>query len=283
MCNHGPEPPDARPVEQPTIPFGVPVFPARPVSAPVESRPGRGPMYLDYASRRSVWADIGALILFAVASDLLLGAAAGVVLDLNEGLDERKVLMAVLPFRGAAWVVIVGVLLKARGQRWASVGLTRGWLAVDVPLGLVALAGGFAAFAVGTLALYVFWREGYLLLTENDSAIAEMLPRTHLVLLVGLQVIVGFYEELIFRGFLLTRLRRGLGSWILAVVLSSALFAAPHAYDQTPPAVVPIFFLGVVFCILTIWRKSLLPAMIGHALFNSSQLVVLFYYMPDWT
>jgi membrane protease YdiL (CAAX protease family) len=240
-------------------------------------------MYLAGAARGSVWLDLGLFIVALVAVDLILGTVLGLFLSLAEETDERVIHTIALPVRGAAWVAVALMLVRHRGQRPASVGLTRGWLAVDLPLGLAALVGAFVAFYVGAAALFLLWRDGWLALTQNKDAIVNMLPRLHLVWLLGLQFVVAFYEEVVFRGFLLTRLRRGLGSWTGAVLASSALFAVPHALDQEAAAAIPIFGLGVIFCIFTIWRKSLLPAMIGHALFNSCQILWLYYYDPDWT
>ena len=86
-----------------------------------------------------------------------------------------------------------------------------------------------------------------------------------------------------FRGFLLTRLRRALGSWWLAVPATSLAFAVPHMLDQKAMMAIPLFAVGVALSLFVIWRKSLLPAMIGHGLFNSCQILVLYFYYPDWT
>ena len=75
----------------------------------------------------------------------------------------------------------------------------------------------------------------------------------------------------------MTRLRRGLGSWTAAVVLSTTVFTLLHAVDQTPAALMPVAILSVVFSITTIWRRSLVPAIIAHWLFNLANLIGLYY------
>ena len=79
---------------------------------------------------------------------------------------------------------------------------------------------------------------------------------------------VGVYEELLFRGFLMTRLRRGTGSWTVAVLISTSIFTALHAPDQMPVALVPIAILSLVFSMVTVWRRSLIPAVVAHTLFD---------------
>ena len=79
------------------------------------------------------------------------------------------------------------------------------------------------------------------------------------------------------RGFLLTRLRRALGRWWPAVLISSILFALPHMETQVAVMTFPLFLIAVTWSLITIWRKSLIPAIIGHILFNFIQLMVVFY------
>ena len=152
----------------------------------------------------------------------------------------------------------------------------------DLALGVPVAVAAFATWLLGLLMLYLTWPSGLEEMRGNVDAIQQMLPPIHPVLLVTLQFIVAAYEELVFRGFLLTRLRRALGSWWAAAVLCSVIFTIPHALDQKLPAVVPLFLLGCLLCGLTIWRKSILPAVVGHALFNSANLLVIYFGDPQW-
>lgn len=283
MIEDGANPPSDGEPPDPAIPIARPVGLARPIELPAGAEPPAKPMHLTAASRGSVWLDLGVFVVAIALCDLVIVAISALVFPSGQGIDDRVIQAIALPFRGAAWVAVVIVLLHYRGQHPASVGLTRVRPTRDIPLGLGALLGAFAAFYLGAAALFLFWPGGWVALTQNKDAIANILPRMHPVLLVGLQFVVAFYEEVVFRGFLLTRLRRGLGSWTGAVLASSALFAVAHTLDQEAAAAIPIFGLGVIFCIFTVWRKSLLPAVIGHALFNSCQILWLYYCDPDWT
>ena len=69
---------------------------------------------------------------------------------------------------------------------------------------------------------------------EKAQAALAMVPRLHPLGYVGVAAMVGIYEEIVFRGFLMTRLRRATGSWFVAVLASTALFTSLHAFDQTP-------------------------------------------------
>jgi membrane protease YdiL (CAAX protease family) len=240
-------------------------------------------MYLPGVRPSAAWMDIAVVLVVVVLSVALLGWVGRLVLDLLGELDERVVQAALIPVQGLLFGGIVAAVLRFRGQSAKSVALTASRLGVNIALGLAAVAAGFVTFYLCLCALLVIEPLMWEVMGDNADRITLMLPRMHPVFLVALMGVVGFYEELVFRGFLLTRLRRASGSWVIAVAVSSVLFAVPHAVEQQPAAVLPLFGLAVVFSLFTIWRKSLIPAMIGHALFNSAQLVWIYYQHPNWT
>ena len=97
-------------------------------------------------------------------------------------------------------------------------------------------------------------------------------------------ILVGTYEELLFRGFLMPRLRRATGSWLLAILLSAAPFVLLHLEDQEPVALAPIAILALAFSVATILRRSIVPAIVAHTLFNLSQFISLAHQAgKEWT
>ena len=84
-------------------------------------------------------------------------------------------------------------------------------------------------------------------------------------------------EEIVFRGILLSYVRRISRSWTVAIVVSSCVFALPHVFDQEAATCVPLFCVGGVWAIFTLWRRSLVPAIVGHTLFNFPQIIYLLY------
>ena len=273
---------------KPVGPTAAPVGEARPVPWPVAARPELGPMYLAGATPVTVWQDLGIFVSGFVVCALVLGLVGGLTLSglrlvWQEEPDERLLNVVLLPLLGLAWVGLVAAIVKGRGQSAASLGLVRGRLLVDIPLGLAATGAAFAAFFLALVVIWLCWPAGFAQMQDNQEAITEMLPPVHPAVLCGMQLLVGFYEELVFRGFLLTRLRRALGSWWTAVLISSLLFAVPHMLEQEPVAAIPLFGVGLAFALFTIGRKSVVPAMIGHALFNSIMLMGIYLTNPDWT
>lgn len=75
----------------------------------------------------------------------------------------------------------------------------------------------------------------------------------------------GFCEEVIFRGYLMSRLRL-LGkfkSWIIPIIVSSLAFGFPHLYQGINGFLV-ISILGVLFALIYIRTRSLWPCILAH-------------------
>jgi membrane protease YdiL (CAAX protease family) len=83
-------------------------------------------------------------------------------------------------------------------------------------------------------------------------------------LLTG-SVVVPITEEIVFRGFILNRLRKQYGV-ALAVIVSSLIFAAFH-YNKS---FVGSFAHGIVFAVLAVRFSSLYAPILVHGLYNAS-------------
>src|SRR5438093_6369117 len=94
----------------------------------------------------------------------------------------------------------------------------------------------------------------------------------------------GFYEEFMFRGFLMQGLAMlfgaGRAAWIVACVVQGALFGAAHAY-QNPLGIAITGALGVLMGLLVLaLGRSLWPVIIGHGLFDASRFVLFYFQGP---
>lgn len=98
------------------------------------------------------------------------------------------------------------------------------------------------------------------------------------LLLLCAAVVPAVAEELLCRGTLLAGLRRGLGRrW--SVVLTSFLFAVLHLQ---PSRFLPQFMTGVALAVLTLRARSLLPAMLLHALHNGILVTAGWWHRHRW-
>ncbi len=81
-----------------------------------------------------------------------------------------------------------------------------------------------------------------------------------------------FFEEIMFRGFLLPSLTRYVPVWA-AIILSSLLFALAHLNLSE---VLPLAMLGIILGVVYTRSRNLLASMLLHSLWNSGTLISLF-------
>lgn len=263
------------PVPSGSIPLARPIVPTAPM-------PPSHPMLLAESTPRQAWHDLLLLLGVFVVTVGILQTLAHLMNALNLANDLRVVPMA-LTFVNA--LVLMGAtyaILRRREQPLASVGLCgRPWWLTGL-LGLVALVGAWIAMYLTVAVTCTFFPTQCTALTHNPERVAAFLPKLNPPALCALALWVGIYEEIICRGFLLNRLRRATGSTVAAVVVSSALFALPHGLSQAPITVVPLFLTGVVWAVVTLWHRSVIPAIIGHACFDLINLLYLYYNHAGW-
>jgi hypothetical protein len=77
-------------------------------------------------------------------------------------------------------------------------------------------------------------------------------------------LIVGFSEEIIFRGYMQSQAIALLRNTPIAVIVAAIVFGAAHGY-QGVRGIFLISIFGSLFGIITLLRKNLLPGMIAHS------------------
>ena len=183
---------------------------------------------------------------------------------------------------GFGCVGFVLLLLRFRRQRVETIGLTMRNLRVDLLWSLVVLAAMYAAHLLGAFSTMLLLPDGWRELSENAEQIDAFMPDIawpYYLLLFGS---VGLYEEVIFRGLLLTRIRCLVTRWWAAVPICAWVFALLHLGMQKAVVLPSLFGLGCVLSVFTIWRRSLTPAIVGHCLFNTSQILGLHLIKTYW-
>lgn len=259
----------------------VPV--ARPIAgAPSGSVHVDDPLMLEGLSRRSAGLDMVAFIVLFLAYQAFVAIVVGRFL-LDKGVaDTRDLDLGLIIVMGTLTVACIVLVTRFHGLRLSSLGLNfRAWRP-NVALGLATAAAGWAALQIIALIIYLIWPAGHQELRVNAEYIQEHLPRLRLPVLAAMTVFVSFWEEVTFRGFLLPRMRRLANSWAVAVVFNSAIFAVLHVGMQVPVIVIPIFGLGVLFSVVTIYRRSLVPAIVAHFVFDLANFLWMAAQNPGW-
>lgn len=161
------------------------------------------------------------------------------------------------------------------GEPLSALGWTSRNRGREVLLGLVL----FLPFFLGTAILAALLKQAGLSGLEEPPPYLVPSNGGEFVLAFVFLVVVAVAEETIFRGYLLLRFTRLLGSTWGAVTLSSVIFAIGHGY-QGSAGVIAVGVLGVVYALVYLWRKSLVAPMVMHFLQNFSGVLVLPLYSP---
>lgn len=94
----------------------------------------------------------------------------------------------------------------------------------------------------------------------------------YLLAFLTLVVIAPVAEEILFRGYLLGKLRKHVPLWV-AILLTSLLFASLH---WPVSVMIDVFVLSIVLCLLRVYSKSLWPSIFLHMIKNGIAFYVLF-------
>ncbi|MCH7591631.1 MAG: CPBP family intramembrane metalloprotease [Planctomycetes bacterium] len=288
--------PEARPSPEP-ITEAVPI--ARPLTTPefdLAAAPSiEHDMLLPTCSRGRAIGDIALFIVIVLALQVVAGIVLFIVLGsssaaIAEGVANarasrnREMLPSMLAVMAVSSVAAIGFILKRRRQSFRSIGLYAGRLWIDAWVGVAAAIAVPLMIFVTLVGLQVFFPQLAQQMEENTERIKAMFPNVGPAGFVAVAMMVGIYEEIVFRGFVMTRLRRATGSWTAGVLISTIIFVGLHAMDQTISAVIAITVLSLAFSLLTIWRRSIIPAIVAHTLFDLVQFLILYYTAGDtWT
>jgi membrane protease YdiL (CAAX protease family) len=174
-------------------------------------------------------------------------------------------------------IAVVWLLLRLRGETVVDIGLKwpRSWSQ--------AVLIGFLAGAVVFAVIYISEKAGYHRDLSAFNAVKGNLTLTVYGVFYSFFG-AGFYEEFMFRGFLLHGLAMLFGAsraaWNVAVVVQGALFGMAHAY-QNPLGIAITGTLGILMGFLFLASgRNLWPVIIGHGLYDASRFILFYFQGP---
>ena len=182
---------------------------------------------------------------------------------------------------GGLMLLVVGLLIRRDIDWRSSLGLQPRPLLETFAFGGVGLVMSYAVNIVLVLG-FTAVRGSMADQAADKAKWASKLGELPLAWVLPLAMFVGFWEEIVFRGFLLGRLRVALNAvdgsprsrTVMAIVVSGILFGAGHGY-QGLLGLVQTSAVGMALGALTVWRKSLWPAVIAHLTIDTIGLVAL--------
>jgi membrane protease YdiL (CAAX protease family) len=177
-------------------------------------------------------------------------------------------------------ILLVGIawgLIRLRGETLADIGLKRpaSWTRTFLI--------GIGLAAIVFIAIYISEKAGF---RRDLSKFKDVQGNLELTIFGVCYALIGagFYEEFMFRGFLMQGLAMlfggSRGAWIVACVAQGVLFGAAHAY-QNPLGIAITATLGVVMGLIVLASgRNLWPVIIGHGLFDASRFILFYFEGP---
>jgi membrane protease YdiL (CAAX protease family) len=164
------------------------------------------------------------------------------------------------------WGILVVVLfyaLKIERQPlllWKEENNTIGFFLLSVLL-LYLSSIGAAIFSAATVLLHMH---------ENDAMMKKITAviTGHQAMIFFIALTAGVTEEVIFRGYLLTRLSQWFKNNVAAVIVSSLLFAALHYKYGSTRELIFTFLIGVIFSIYYIKYRNIKAIILTHFLID---------------
>lgn len=183
-----------------------------------------------------------------------------------EGADGLSNPLRSVLLTGSVMLLPVALFSWRRPQVPRALGIGRQPWQQVLGFGALGFLGAYATNAVAT-GLYAALRGGLQAELASKAGWMVKLSALPVAVIVPLAVFVGLWEELVFRGFLLGRLRAALppGKWrdAGAVALVAVLFSLGHGY-QGALGLLQTAVVGAVLGALTVWRGSVWPAVVAH-------------------
>lgn len=209
------------------------------------------------APQPRVWIEVVAVLLISVAPVLWRELSDHIWNRPDDRVDTRSVDKIVWFFVMAIPVLFI---MSKSGVRMARFGLVKPSL-LDPAIGCFMLM-----MVVGTSGVLHRWVPRLVHVSTHVPPAASILIGGPVLRVISL-VLGAFLEELVSRGYLITRITDASGSAVLALALSSIEFGACHLYQGVESAI-SAGFLGLVLGLGFLASRRLWPVFLAHLAWN---------------
>lgn len=237
---------------------------------PDSSRKAAPPLASSVAPFWHTAALVGLISAVALTGTLLRGAAAKSAISPAAGApgSARFSQYGALLLVNAGLVLYVSRCFRPRNQLPHLLG--RGWdsgtrAGIDLALALG------AALLIQSLE----WLATHFAGLGQNAAASLLLPSTLAERLtwVSVALLVGFSEEVVYRGYLQTQLSAYSGRSSVGILLQAVLFGLAHL-EQGAEAALRIALYGLLLGVLARFRRSLLPGIVCHSAIDAASALL---------
>ncbi len=182
---------------------------------------------------------------------------------------------------GAAVLIYIVCMLWIDGHRPATIGWRAHKFWRNVAVGIAGFVLMYVYAFLMVMVIVQFFPAFLEQEPASQKAIQETFPAMPFGFLFLMMLFVAIWEEVAFRGFLLTRLQAILRHWWLTVPIGAMIFGIIHIY-QGILAVGLICIMGFIMGLLFVLRRSLVPCITFHFANNLIMMLLLRWISPEW-
>lgn len=214
--------------------------------------------------------ELVAMVVLIALPGFLVGLS-GITDPSSIDIDGLSILDLLGSIAGSAGAGLMATYLLWRDGALRAAGFNRRSPGFVVAYGVLGLACCYGAIiAAGLVALTITGFPEEVSGEGRDTGVS--LTAATLIAGYVISISAGITEEIVFRAYAITRLEQ-LGWKRSAFVVPGVLFASLHIYQ----GITAFFAIGAVTVVLTWlykWKRSLLPVMVAHALFDAGQITL---------
>lgn len=163
--------------------------------------------------------------------------------------------------RGLYIIGLVLLVVSVKREPWLELGLSAPQWGKDLVLGVSIM---FATALLRIPFVILFMTPGSVHLDAMPTPFQSPSTTAEFLWIFPSAITIGFAEELLTRGYLISRLLRLVGPW-KSVILSSLVFSVGHSLNDLL-AVTVAFILGLVYGFTFVKTRRLCPLVFGHSL-----------------
>lgn len=221
--------------------------------------------------KNKTWKILSIIVGFPLLYILFGKTSVAIELFVNKNLDYY------IPFWGGIiilhWLSVLAVIqfLKSQKKTLADIGYKLS------KKGTLYLVGGYLIVAILMLIGVEFMLNTVEIDTSKFANISGLIPKTtsHRIFFILLVFSTGFCEEIVYRGFAITKLNEiGINKWI-AVIIAAFLFVGIHGINAYTNRFLFLFGGAILFSLTFILSKRLLPSILIHLIINLSAMMAI--------
>lgn len=185
-----------------------------------------------------------------------------------------------VPIHGLLCLTLIALIARHRRQGPSAIGLGKTAL-LRVFLGtLAAVPLCFLAGAISNMAFTVASGGDFASFARERGQFFDVVADLPIGWVVPLSVFVGIYEEIVFRGFMLSRLRALAGSNVGPVIISALIFGALH-FSQGLVGMCQTAAVGLVLGTVAVRTRSIWPCILAHTTIDTISLLFAVIFNDD--